>query len=98
MRSRLAFEMGEQHVAFRLRPVPVDHHVDGVAGLERNCAVGLPDLLDGYQTFELIAEIDDDFLRGDFDDVALQQLPFRGRSEVTVVLDEMLVVFFDGEV
>ena len=42
-----------------------------------NGAVGLPQLLDRYQAFELVAEIDDDFLRCDLDDVALQQLALR---------------------
>ena len=67
-------------------------------GLERDCAVRLPDLLDRNQAFELVAEIDDDFLRSDFDDVALQQLPFGGRREMAIVLDEMLVIFFAREV
>ena len=92
------FRERQKHVAFGLRTGAVDHHIDRVAGLERNCAVRLPDLLNRHQTFELVAEIDDDFLRSDFYDVALQQLPFRGRREVTIVLDEMLVVFLDREV
>ena len=56
--------------------MPVHHHVDGVAGLNGNGAVRLPDLLDGHQAFQLVSEIDDHFLRRDFDDVALQQLAF----------------------
>ncbi len=72
--------MRQQDVAFRLRAVPVDHHVDGVAGLHGNGAVGLPDLLDGHQPFELVSEIDDHFLGRDLDDMALQQLALRRRS------------------
>ena len=79
MRSRRGPRIGKQDVAFRLRPVPVDHHVDGVARLDGDRAVGLPQLLDGDKTFELVSEVDDDFRGSDFDDVALQQLAFRGR-------------------
>jgi len=39
---------------------------------KRHCPVGLADLLDGYQAFELISEIDDQFLGSDLYDVALQ--------------------------
>ena len=98
MRSRLALEMGQQHVAFGLLAVPVDHDIDGIAGLEGDYAVRLADLFNRNEAFEFITEIDDDFLGGDFYDVTLQQFPFGGRREVTIVLDEMLVIFLAGEV
>ena len=49
----------EQHVAFLLRPVPVDHHVDGVARLDGYRAVRLAQLLNGDNAFQLIADVDD---------------------------------------
>ena len=66
------FRVGQQHVAFRLRRMPVHHHIDRVAGLDRYRAVGLPQLLDRNKTFHLVAEIDDDLEWSNLNDMALQ--------------------------
>ena len=98
MRRRLAFEYESSMITFRLLAVTIDHHVDGVAGFNGNGSVGLPDLLDGDHPFELVSEIDNDFLRRDLYDVALQQLPFSGRSKMAIVFNEMFEVFVNREI
>ncbi len=50
----------QQDVTFRLDPLPVDHDVDQIAGLNLDTAIGLHELFDGNQAFGLVAEIDDD--------------------------------------
>src|SRR6185437_2326117 len=64
----------------------------------RDGAIRLPNLLDRYQAFELVAKIDDQFLSIDFDDMSLQQLTFRGRRQMAIILDEVLVVLFNGRI
>ena len=83
----------QEDVAFHLRAVPVDHHIDAVAGLNRNVAVGRGELFDGHQPLGLVTEIDDHFLVRDFEHPAFQHLAFRGRRKMTVVLHEVFVVF-----
>ncbi len=61
-----------------------------------NAAIRLRELLDGNQAFGFISEIDDDVVVVEFYDAALQQLAFVGRSEMTVVFDELLVVRLFG--
>ena len=97
MRSLRGPRIRQQDVAFRLRPVPVDHHVDGVARLERDRAIRLAQLLNGDNAFELVSDVDDDFRGRDFDDVALEQLAFRGRRQMAVVFDEMFEIVFRRE-
>ncbi len=72
--------MGQQHIAFRPRPVMVHHHVNRIARFKGDGAIRLFHLLDRNQAFELISEIDDDFLGGDLDHMAQQQLALRWGS------------------
>ena len=66
--------------------------------LHRDGAVGLRELLDRNQAFGLVSEIDDHVFVGDLEDVALQQFAFVRRGEMTVVVDELLVVrIFGGQ-
>jgi hypothetical protein len=73
----------------------VDHHIHGVAGPYRNLAAGPLELLDGDQAFALVPEIDDDILGRDTQDRALQNLVGRGRGEVAVIVEKILVAFGD---
>ncbi len=87
----------EENVTFRLHSLPIHHHVDHVAGLDCYAAIGLAELLDWYEPFRFISEVDDDIGIVEFYDAALQQFAFVRRSEMTVVLNELLVVrFFRG--
>ena len=81
----------QKHVAFGLRTGAVHHHVDQVAGLNVNTAVGRHELLDRNQAFRLVSEIDNYIFVGDVDNAALQQFAFVRRREVAVVVDELLV-------
>jgi len=72
----------------------IDHDVDGVAGLDPYFATRSLELFDGDQAFGFIAEIDDDFLVGYLENCALQDLAFGGRSEVAVILEQVLVILF----
>ena len=83
----------EQHVAFGLGTVPVDHDVDQIARLHGNLAVRREKLFDRNETFRFIPEIDDDFLIGDLQDAPFEDLPLRRRRKMTVVFEQVLVVF-----
>jgi len=71
----------KQDVAFDFRTVPVDHHVDRVAGLNRDVPVGRGELFDRHQAFGLVSEIDDHFLIGDLEYPAFEDLTFRGGAK-----------------
>ncbi len=86
--------MREQHVAFRLLAL-LDHHIDHVAGLHRHFAARRAKLLDGDDAFGLVSEIDDHVLGGDSKDGALQNFVGRGRGEVAVIVEKILVVLRD---
>ena len=88
--------MREQDVAFEALAV-IDHHVDHVAGLDAHLAIGVLELLDGDQTFGLVAEVDDDFLGVYLEDGPLQDLALRGGREVAIILEQVLVIFFAGQ-
>ena len=77
-------------------PVAVDHHIDRIAGFYRDRAIRLAQFINGHQAFELITEVDQHFRGSDFYYVALEQLAFRGRCEMAVILDEMLEIVFWG--
>ena len=61
-----------------------------------NGPVRLSELFDGNQAFRLVSKIDDDVCIVEFHDAALQQFAFVGRSEMSVVVDELLVIRLFG--
>ena len=83
--------MREQHVAFRLRAAVIDHHIYDVAALYCDFAAGSLKLLDRYEAFAFIAEVDDSFLGVYTEHGPLQDLVARRRRKMRVVLEEMLV-------
>jgi len=68
--------MGQRDIALYRRGMSIHHHVDTVTGLDRDRSVGSVELVDGNDTLGLIPEVDDDFLIGDFQNMALQNLAF----------------------
>ena len=86
----------EQDVPFEALAV-IDHHVDHIARLDANFAIRALELLDGNQAFGFVAEVYDDFFGVDFEDGPLQDLAFRRGSEMAVVLEKVLVIFFAGQ-
>ena len=66
-------------------------------GSNMNRAIGLDELRDRNQTFGFVAEVDDNFLVGDFQDIALENLTFSGRREVAVVVEHLRVVALSGK-
>ncbi len=83
--------MGELDVAFGLLAM-LDHHVDHVAGLNRDLAGGTLKLIDGNDAFGFVAEVDHHVLGGDAENGALKNLVGGGWGEVTIVFEKMLVV------
>ena len=90
------FLVGQQGVPLDFFALAVDHHVDGVTGMHRHAAVRQAELLDGNQSFGLVAEIHDHFVRRHLQDVTLQHFTLGGRREVTVVVYELFVVRYLG--
>src|SRR5260370_10006175 len=84
----------QQDVAFRLHALPVNHHIDHVAGTDMNDAVGLDKLLNGYQSFGLITKVDNHVVFVEFYDAALQQLAIVRGRKMAVIVDELLVIRF----
>src|ERR1017187_8949608 len=84
----------EQHVAFHLFAA-VDHDVHYIAPLHRHFTGGGLKLVDGDDAFGLITKIDDDILGGDTEDGALHHFVGRRGGELTVIFEQMLVVFGD---
>ena len=64
-------------VAFDVLPA-VGQHLDLVADVDGDSAVGSSDLLDGNEALLFAADVDDGALRRDFEDAAVQDVPFSG--------------------
>ena len=88
----LGFFAREDDVAF---PVfgALEQHVDGVAGLDRHLPGFVDELVDRNDAFGLVADVDDDLGRGDFQDGALDDLTFRDVAEAGIVKVEEAGVF-----
>ncbi len=76
--------------------MPVHHHIDLIAHLNVNAAIRQRELFDGNQTFGLVAEVDDHVFIVEFHDAALQQFALVGRSKMSVIVDELLVIRLFG--
>ena len=94
MRRRAALVWREQDVAFDLFAV-VDHDVDHVAELYGDFAGWGLELFDRNDAFGLVPEIDNDVFCGDAEDRALQHFVGGWRGEMTVIFEQVLVVFGD---
>src|ERR1700685_3456906 len=55
-------------------------------------AIGLLELLDGHQTFRLVAEVDDYVFVGNLKNMTLKQFAFMRRSKMAIVVQELLVI------
>ena len=73
----------------------LDHDVHRIARLDRDFAAGILKLLDGDDAFGFVSEVDDHVLGGHPQDYALKNLVGGGRGEVTIILEEILVVLWD---
>ncbi len=99
----LGFFAREDDVAFAIFRA-LEEHVDDVAGLDRYFAVLVQELVDRDDAFGLVADVDDHFRRGDFQNGSLDDLAFRDVSEAVIVdVQELgvlvridLVVFVSG--
>ena len=80
----LGFFAREDDVAFAILGA-LEQHVDDVAGLHRDLAVLVEELADRDHALGLVADVDDDFRRGDLEDRALDDLAFRDVSEAAIV-------------
>ena len=63
----------------------LEQHVDDVARLHRDLAGLVDELVDRDDAFGLVADVDDDFRRGDFQDGALDDFAFRDVAEAAIV-------------
>ena len=63
----------------------LEQHVDGVAGLHGHFAALVEELIDADDAFRFVADVDDDFRGGDFEDRALHHLAFRDVAEAVIV-------------
>ena len=88
----LGFFAREDDVAFAVFGA-LEQHVDGVAGLHGNLPGLVDELVDGNDAFGLVADVDDDFGRGDFEDGALDDLTFRDVAEAVIVKVEEAGIF-----
>ena len=88
----LGFFAREDDVAFAVFGA-LEQHVDDVAGLDGDLAGLVDELVDGDDAFGLVADVDDDFGRGDFQDGALDDFAFRDVAEAAIVKVEEARVF-----
>ena len=88
----LGFFAREDDVAFTILGA-LEQHVDDVAGLHGDLAVLVEELADGDDAFGLVADVDDDFRRGDLEHRALDDLAFRDVAEAAIVDVEQPGVF-----
>ena len=84
----------KQDVPFGLLAM-FDHDVHDVAGLDRNVAAGILELLDRDDAFGLVSEVDDHVFGGNPQDNALQNFVGGGRGEVAIIVEKILVVLRD---
>src|SRR3954469_18947920 len=99
----LGFFAREDDVAFAVFGA-LEEHVDDVAGLDRDFAVLVEELVDRNDPFRLVADVDNHFRRGHLENRALDDLTFRDVPEAVIVGIEQpcvlgrvdLVVVFTG--
>src|SRR5262245_18419202 len=63
----------------------LEQHVDDVAGLHRDLAVLVEELVDRDDAFRLVADVDDDFRGSQLENRPLDDLAFRDVSEAAIV-------------
>ena len=63
----------------------LEQHVDRVARLHGHFAALVEKFVDADDAFGFVADVDDDFGRGDFEDRALHHLAFRDVAEAVIV-------------
>ena len=63
----------------------LEQHVDGVARLHGHFAALVEKFIDADDPFRLVADVDDDFRGGDFQDRTLHHLAFRDVAEAVIV-------------
>ena len=80
----LGFFAREDDVAFAVFG-PLEQHVDDVAGLNRDLAVLVEELVDRDDAFGFVADVDDDFGGGDFENRSLDDFAFRDIAEAVIV-------------
>ena len=80
----LGFFAREDDVAFTVFGA-LEQHVDDVAGLDGDLAGLVDELVDRDDAFGLVADVDDDFRRRDFEDGSLDDLTFRDVAEAGIV-------------
>ena len=88
----LGFFAREDDVAFTVLGA-LEQHVDDVAGLDGDLAGFVDELVDGDDAFGLVADVDDHFGRGDFQDGALDDLAFRDVAEAVIVKVQKACIF-----
>ena len=88
----LGFFAREDDVAFAVFGA-LEQHVDGVARLDGDLARLVDELVHGDDPLGLVADVDDHFRRGDFQDGALDDLAFRDVAEAAIVKVQKACVF-----
>ena len=85
--------LARQHdVAFTILGA-LEQHVDDVAGLHGDLAGFVEELVDGDDAFGLVADVDDDFAVGDFENRALDDFAFRYIPEAVIVKVQQAGIF-----
>ncbi len=82
----------EEYVAFGLLSAAVDHDFDYIAGMHIRFGTGQRELRCRDQTFDLPADIDNDFFLGYGKNVAMNDFAFRA-AELAVVIKKRPVIF-----
>jgi hypothetical protein len=88
----LGFFAREDDVAFAVFG-PLEQDVDDVAGLNRDLAVLVEELVDRDDAFGFVADVDDDFGGRDFENRSLDDFAFRDIAEAVIVGIEQPGVF-----
>ncbi len=76
----------------------LEQDIDDVPGLHGNLAGLIDELVDGDDAFRLVADVDDDFRRGYFEDGALDDFAFRDIAEAAIVKVQQGFVFLPIDV
>ena len=86
------FLVRQDDVTFR-RMAALDHHLDQIAGMNRDAAARIGELRERSDAIRLVADIDEDVAAGNLQDPAFENLVAGRRRKMAVILEEMLIFF-----
>ena len=69
-----------------------DHNLDDIAGFDGDVAGKVCELGDGGDAIGLVADVDEDFGGGDFQDLAFEDFIPGRRGEMAVIFEEVFVL------